>query len=334
VKKSVFAVLLALILLLTVATPVFAIALPDSTPATPVFNVYRNVLQTGDMLFLIYANIPYATTPAEPIWQTYIWRLLKTDNVTELASALPYAFNDNGYGYNLTSMYFDSGNVTANGMVWGTAYPVKLSGNPASFTTPPEYNYTISTGSYSTLTATADVKAALAARILTLGAELNTRWSLAAAYSLLSETESGTVLSIYGEAFFRGAIYGLQGMAPGAFGYVVSALDLTARTWSTTYVTILQNQYNGTWVDTAKDSLDVLFGTGYSLAWLLLAVLGCFVVLIITAIVSGDAWLGVMDACLVLVVMTRLGFVDLGATGLMAAIAVIYDSSRLWGVFK
>lgn len=312
---------------------VFATDLPDATP-TAEFYVYRNILETGDWLLLIYQNIPYATIPDTPVWQNYIWRLLATDNVTELGTALSYAFNDNGYGYNLTSMYWNAANVTASGMVWGTNYPVRLSGTPGMFTTPPEYNFTINSADYSLMTAADDVEAELSARILTIAADLDIRWALGATYSLLNQTETGTVLSIYGEAFFRAAIYGLQGMCPDVFAYVIKDLEITPRTWSTGYATTLENQHAGTWVDTAKAAGSALFGTTYNLTWLLVTLLLAAGVMIAGVMLHADAWQSLGIACIVVIGMTRLGLFELGFLALLGAIAWIYGAVRIWGVLR
>lgn len=325
--------LIVLITAVTLASPVNATALPDSTP-TANFYVYRNLLETGDWLLLIYYNIPYSTIPTETVYETFMFRMLAADNVTELGTVTPYPWNDNGYGYGVASMYWDAGNVTANGMTWNMSYTIRLSGNPANFTTPPDYNYSLTSGDYSTLTVSADVKAELASRIITLASNLDIQWALGLTYSLLSETETGTVLSIYGEAYFRGAIYGLQGICPQVFQYVIDNLDLTARTWTDTYVHTLKNQYAGTWVDTAMAAGKALFGTTYDLTALLTSLLVAAGLGIMAVVLSGDAWHGLCDARTGLIVMTRLGFMDLGSLGLLAALAVIYGSVRLWGVMK
>jgi len=331
--SSLFIVLGVLVTILLVAVPVFAIALPDSTP-TAEFYVYRNLLETGDWLLLIYQNIPYATPPDETATQSYLWRLIDTDNTTELAAAVPYTFNTNGYGYNLVSMYLNADNVTAKGMVWNTPYTLRLCGNPVAFTTPPEYNFNLSASDYSILTVTADVQAELAARILVIASDIDIQWGLGASYSLLNETETGTVLSIYGEAFFRSTIYGLQGICPQVFAYVINDINITPRTWSTSYVTVLQNQYVGTWVDTAKSAGATLFGTSYDLTAIMISLLAVAGIGICTIIVSGDAWHGLTDASTGLIAVTRLGFFDLGFLALLAALAVIYGASRLWAVVR
>lgn len=332
-KRIIRAPIIALVLMLVVATPVLAVALPDDTPDAD-FYVWRNNLETGDWLILIYQNIPYATAPDEPVRENYMWRMIDTDNVTELGTALSYAFNENGYGYNLTSMYFSAADATAAGLVWGTAYTFKLSGNPSAFTTPPEYNFTLSSGDYSVLTDTTDVEAELAARILTIGADLDIRWGLAAEYSLLNETETGTVLSVYGEAFFRGAIYGLQGICPRIFAYVINDITLTDREWDTVYVDALEDQYDGTWVDTAKAAGARLFGTDYDLTSIIISLCAIAGIAIGTIVLSSDAWHGISDARTALIALTRLGFFGMGGLALLAAVAVIYGFSRLWGVLK
>lgn len=329
-----FIIVILLLAIFMMVVPAYATELPDSNPTVEEINVYRNLLETGDWLILIYHNIPYATTPDEPIWQTFMWRLFSADNTTEIATILPYSFNENGYGYSVSSMYFAASDVTASNITWGDELILKLSGNPVNFASPPQYNYTISDADYTTLSDSTDVQAELAARILALCSELDTRWALGSAYSLIQETETGTVLSVYGEAFFREVIYGLQGLCPEVFAYVISDYDLTQRDWDEAYVTTLQDLYTGTWVDTARNSLDALFGTDYSIVWLMISVLFAAVVLILDIMATGEPWLGVMDASAVLIITTRLGIFSLGYLGLLAALCVMYGAARLWGVFK
>lgn len=334
-KKWRIALLLSVLIIAVVvpAGSIFATDQPDSAPSAT-FYLYRSLLETGDQLLLIDQNIPYSTIPDEPIWQTYQWRMIALDGVTELGICLPYAFNDNGYGSSVASMYWDAGNVTALGMAWDAAYTMRLSENPALFASPTQWDFTLSSADYSTLTVSEDVKDELAARILLLAQNLDISWGLGATYSLLNETETGTVLSIYGEAFFRGAIYGLQGLCPQVFAYVINDVDLTPRTFSAAYVTTLSNQWSGTWVETAKAAGAALFGTGYDLTSILLTLLAAVIIAIIAIILSGDAWHGIADAKTVFIVSTRLGFFDLGFLAVLAACAVLYGTARMWGVLK
>jgi len=313
------------------ATPAYADTLdPDSDPTIDEINVYRNVLETGDWLLIVLANIPYGTIPDTPVTQTYRWQLMDTDNITELGNTLGTNYNDDGYGYNVYSMYWSAANVTGLDMVWNTSYQLRLSGNPVVFVTPPVYNFNINAADYSTLTATADVKAGIAARILTLAGDLDSKWGLAVTYSLLTQNETATVLSIYGEAFFRGAIYGLQAMAPAAFSVVIRAIDIDDRVWDDEYADNLIAQYAGTWVDTAKAAGMVLFGTTYDLlSIIILLVLSGFLMYGNTTL-TGDHWNGFIDVALLAVIGARLAMYDLAFLGLTAFICFFYISAKIW----
>ena len=325
-------ILAALLFAIIPASPVMATALPDSTPTVEGFWVYRNLLETGDWLIVIYFNIPYATTPNETIWQTYMWRMLDTDNVTELGADLPPAYNENGFGYNVASIYYDAGNVTALGLTWNATYPMRLSCNPAFFDDPAEYNFNLNSADYTTSNVTVDVQTELATTLLTIASELDIRWGLSAVYSLLSETATGTVLSIYGEAFFRSAIYGLQGLCPQVFAYLIEDIDFTQRTFADTYINILEVQYQGTWAQVSKDAGAALFGTDYDLMAIIVSLLLTLIIMGCTMVVSGDAWHGISDARTGLIAMTRLGFFGLAMLGLIVAVFAIYGASRMWKV--
>lgn len=331
-KRFRLGILLALLAtLLLSATPAYADTPdPDSTPSIDQTNIYRNLIETGDMLVLIYANIPYATTPDLPVTQTFIWRLIHTDNVTELGSTLGYAYNDDGYGYNVYSMYFSAAEFTALGLVWGTSYTIRLSGNPAAFDTPPVYNFTINAADYSALTATADVQAELAARILTLAGSLDNRWGLATVYSLLTQNETATVLSIYGEAFFRGAIWGLQAMAPTAFSVIVRAIDVEDRAWDEEYAENLTAQWGGTWADTAQAAGKALFGTDYDLLSMIMLLVMAGGLMVGNIMLTGDHWNGMVDVALLGVIGGRLGMLDLGFLFLFAALCLMYIGTKIW----
>lgn len=330
------AVLMAMVpVLLLQATPVFADT-PDPSPAPTVeqLNIYRNMRETGDILFLIKANIPYAVIPDLPVTSTFIWRLIDTDNVTELGNTIGTALNigthlDDGYGYNVYSMYFSAAEVSGN-ITWGTSYTLRLTGNPTAFDTPPFYNFPINVASYSTLTVQADVQAELAARILTLASELNTLWGLSATFSLLTEVEAGTVLSIFGEAFFRSAIFGLQSLAPTVFSVIIRDFTITDRTWDLEYSENVTAQWGGTWVDTAQAAGKVLFGTDYDLLSVIMMIVMCFGLIIGNVMITGDTWNGLVDVSLFGVIGARLGMYDFAFLLLVAALCLIYISAKIW----
>lgn len=330
-KMKAITLVIILAIFLLCGTPVYAdTADPDSDPSIESFNVYRNLRHTGDWLLVIYANIPYGTPPSTPVTQTFIWRLMALDGVTELGRTVGYAYNANGYGYNVYSMYWTAAEVTANGMVWNTAYGVRLSGNPAVFDTPPVYNYNLAIGDYSTLTVTADVQAELGARILTIAGELDTNWGLPT--SLLNEVEVGTVLSIYGEAFFRGAIFGLQSLAPTIFSVIIRNLEIIDRTWTDNYTVNLTTQWSGTWVETARAAGQALFGTSYDMMSVIMMLLMAFGLLIANVMLTGDHWNGLVDVAVFAIVGARLAMYDFAFLLLIVALFWFYISAKVWKV--
>ena len=323
--------ILLLALFMISATPVYAdTADPDSTPTIQSFNVYRNLLETGDWLLVIYANIPYSTPPSTPVTDTFIWRMIDTDGFTELGDTVGYAYNTDGYGYNVYSMYWSAAEVTANSMVWNTAYAVRLSGNPAVFDTPPTYNYSLAASDYSTLTVTIEVQGELGARLLVIAAELDNRWGLSATLSLLAEVEAGTVLSIFGEAFYRGAIFGVQALAPTIFATVIRNLNVIDRTWTDNYSGNLTNQWAGTWIETSQEAGKALFGTDYDLLSVIMLLAMGVGLLIGNIMLTGDHWNGLTDVAIFLVIGARLGMYDFAFLLLIAALCWIYISAKVW----
>jgi len=342
-KHRLITLLGLLVVLLLPATPCYADTPdPDSTPTVVQFDVYRNLRETGDRLLLIYANIPYGTIPDTLVDETFIWSMLDTDNVTELGSTTGCAYNvgthqDDGFGYNVYSMYWDSANVTAlfTPGDWGTPYRVKLAGNPAVFDTPPEYNYTISAGDYSTETVSADVQAELADRVLAIATDLDIKWGLSATYSLLVEEEAGPTLSTYGQAFFRCAIYGLQALAPGAFPVEIRLIDIDHRDWDPEYSVNATGQWEGTWIDTAQAAGKALFGTTYDLLSIIMLLVMGVLLVIGNLMLTGDHWNGLVDVAILMVIGARLGMYDLAFLILVAAMCWMYIGTKIWfGVIK
>lgn len=321
------AFLVAIIGVLAFSTPVYADTPdPDTPPTVDRIRVYRNLLETGDFLIVWEANIPYAVLPDTPVTETFIWRLIDTDGVTVLGITIGYAYNDDGYGYNVYSMYFD----TAEAPTWGQAYTLRLTGNPAVFTTPPIYNFSVSASDYTSLTGSNENQVALAAEILYLAGDLNIRWALATDYRLTIETETGTALSIYGEDVFRGSIPGVQALAPTAFRFVITDVQAADRSWNTTYISELENQWASTWVETARNASRDLLGTDYDLTSIGLLFALCVGLIITNISLTGDHWNGLIDSVFVLIIAARLGVYGLAFLGLLATISLIYIGMNIW----
>lgn len=325
--KIALTVLVALVVFSVMpALPVSAAALPDSTPTIETKKCYRNLLEPGDFLIVWEQNIPYAVPPSDPITEVFLWEFIDTDGVTVLGTWSGWAYEDDGYNYQCGSMYFDA----AAGLVWDPVggYTLRLRGNPLAFASPPVYDYPITSDEYSTMVLTADVQEELALDVLLIAQDLDLQWGLTA--SLINDDETGQTLSIFGQAYFRGAIYGIQALAPSLFPLAVTTIDLTDRTWTDAYVATLETQYAGTWVETAKAAGATLFGVAddmVSIIMLVIFVAGAFIGNIM---VTNDSWNGAVDVAVVLIVMAKLSVYGLGYLGLIAAVCWIYAGMRLF----
>jgi len=330
------AIVLAIVgLSLLSATPAYAdTPLPDEPPSVEDIYIYRNLLETGDVLILIYANIPYADIPDTLVTQAFIWRLFDVDGETKLGTTTGNAYNDSGYGYNLFSFYFDA-EYAGDSLTWGQPYTIRLNGNPSAFGAPPTYNFQITAADYTTLTESTEVKAELATCLLDIASDLDIRWGLTSENSLLAQLELGTVLSVYtGEVFFRTAIYGIQAMAPSIFRFVLRDTDAPDREWELEYSEDLTEQWNGTWIDTAREANKALFGKEYDLVAIIIIAVLCLGLLIGNIMLTGDAWNGMIDALIIFILGARLGMYGLGYLGLIAALCVIYTGAKIWGIAR
>lgn len=304
---------------------------PDSVP-TMTANVYRNLLETGDQLYIFYANIPYGTVPDALVTEAFLWNLIDTDGSTVIGSAIGTAFNDSGYGYNVYSMYFSA----ADAPTWNQAYTARLSGNPTIFDTPPIYNFELDSGDFSALTATASVQDELALRILVIAEDLYNRWGLTALNTLILAQETGTVLSLRGETFFRGAIFGLQAMAPSVFQIGVGTITATDREWDTAYTENISTQHAGTFVETAQTAGADMFNKGYDLLSIIFMSVLVVAVVIGNVMITRNVWSGMVDATLVAVLFGRIGVPAalLSFLGLIGATSWVYISGKVWGIWR
>jgi hypothetical protein len=324
------AILASLLAFVFMAIPVHATANPDSTPTIDRARVYHNLLETNDFLLIFEANIPYAVLPATSEPNTFIWRMVGLDGVTELGSTTGYAYNTDGYRYNVYSMYFSASTVATKGIVWGTDYIIRLVGNPTVFVTVPIYNFAINPGDYTTETTSDANKAALVEEIIFLASDLNNKWVLTTDYRLTLETEMGTVLSIYGEDVFRGSVYGVQALAPAAFRFIIQDISAAARSFNGSYNASLEGQYAGTWVDASRNASRDLLGTSYDLTSIVILLGACVALVLINLSVTSDHWNGIIDVCFLLVIGARMGIFSLVYLILIAALAVIFIGTKVW----
>lgn len=313
--------LATIVILFLMATPVMATAQPDSAPSIESIFIYHHLQETDDMLIVAKYNIPYATPPDEPVNETFIFRLIDTDNVTELGTILAYPYNENGYGDGVISFYFSA----AIAPTWGQPYIIRISGNPVNFAAPGEWNYTIATGDYTTLTTQDGNQTDLASRVITLAGELEISWNV----TLLDETDTGTVLWSSGESYFRNAITGLQNMAPDAFSLQIIDVNYTPRDWDTTYSSNMTTQWTGTWVGNGLTSLGDLFSTDFQLQTGIIVLLICVAWIIFAGVMTGNINAGIMDALVIALGATLIGFLPMAMEATITMLCILYVGYEL-----
>ncbi len=328
------AFLVGLMMLFFISYAAFAIDPPDNTPTIINKWVWRHVLETDDMLIIIYENTPYDTAPEDISYsEAFVWQLqdyffFGMDRY-EHGEAVGYNYNDNGYGYNVIDFYFPA----SDDMNWNEIYYIKLTGTPYAFDEPPEYAFQLTSADYSLLTEPDEIEKDIESKILWLANELDNKWGLTADYSLLEQSELGTILSIYGESFFRGALYGLQAYAPDIFRLVIGNIDssmLTDRTWTDAYSENLTTQYPGSNIDTGmqagNDFLDVdynLFGMLLTLGLIALIAVACLMI-------GGDWWGSIAGSIAPMVICARLGLFGMGELALVTALCWLFFSAKMW----
>lgn len=334
-KRLAGIVIVLIAFLIMIATPVFAdTPLPDSDPTVQSIHVYQNLLETDDRLFIIYANIPYADlTGMEPVTKTLLWQLVDGTTGDVLGSTTGYAYVYYGYRYQVFSMYF----AASEGIAWDPveAYIMRLRGNPLQFDDPPVYDFTVQSGDFTSLIDSTAIRAALASDILVIAEDLDLQWGLDV--SLITEDEAGQTLSTFGQAYFRGTIYGIQAMAPALFPLAVQNIDIEDREWTDAYVSQLEEQYGDpgdTWIATAKAAGGALFGVDFDLLSLIILLAMCAGLVVANVYLTNDHWNGLIDAAFIIVIGAKIGLIGLGYVGLMAAIAVLYFSMRIWGLVR
>lgn len=122
-------VLTVVMVMILVVTPAFAITNPDSlafgTGTSPLYQVFENVNETGDMLFIAEGYVYYATTPTDyTADEAFVFQVLDTDDSVLLSTPL------NSFGDRPISIYQTAAQVTALGLVSGTSYQLRIRGNP------------------------------------------------------------------------------------------------------------------------------------------------------------------------------------------------------------
>tara|TARA_Y100000310_G_scaffold166912_2_gene166623 strand:+ start:4055 stop:5320 length:1266 start_codon:yes stop_codon:yes gene_type:complete len=207
------ALLLALMLLFSLAMPVSAIADPDTPPSINAVYVYNDLLEDGDAGILIDYFLDYAVPPTETATEAYMGIFIDTDGSTQLRSVAPYAYQNDGYDRGLIWIYFTAAEVTANSIDVASIalYEVWLVGNP-TLSWPGDPPKTTAGIDYWQPVGT-DTGVLLALRVLFYADLLEIGWAV----DLIQTTSLGSRLTTLGADYFENVIPNLRTIAPSAF---------------------------------------------------------------------------------------------------------------------
>jgi hypothetical protein len=303
-KKRILS-LVGILAALFIATPVYATDAPDSAPSISDIKANVYLIENGDVLIYGLINIPYTTLPDDNAGKTYNIRLIGTDNVTQLGAVAPYPYSsfDKGYNLGVFAFYFSADDA----LTIDQAYIIRISQSPAFFDSPQSWDYIMPLSAWTESTTQDDNQTELTLNIISIAEELETYHDV----TLLEDSVGGTVLSSpAGETYFRGAIYGIQAMAPDLFLVQSLSWDTTDRAWTTAQFDAYAATYNGTFIGTATDNTSATFGidTGTMMAGLFLLPITLGAI-----IVSQIKWKkiepGYMVGALVLICVALMGWV-------------------------
>lgn len=310
------AILLSLALLIVLPVPAYAIDDPDSMGLEEIY-VNRNLVEVGDMLVYFRYVIDYGTNPTVGADDAFVFRLVDTDATTELGSAVPYAYHEDGYGQGVSAMYFSA----ADAPTWGQAYFFTITGNPTQFADPPVYTLELQVSDYSTMTDQDDSQYQLGNQILSMARSLEVEWGNT---TLLTTLGSDIFLATAGVAYFTYAIPGLSEMAPGIFSSQIAPPDFSGRIWGTNQATFYADRYNGTFIGNSTSALGSLFGVGTGLATGVVALVGIIAAIVFAAVKWGSALPGFIGGDIVMIWGFVDGWIPVGIFGVVSLLTVIY----------
>ncbi len=300
-RKICNGILLALLAMVLIAVPVFALNPPSPDPTVSDIHVNRNLITEGDALWYGEYYIPYAVPPETPASYAFIFRLM--DDTDEVAAILPFCYFDNGYNHGVFSFYIEDGD-------WAETIPnytFRISQNPAYFSPAGSWDFVIPGNAYSTNTTREDNQAELADNIYAIARDVE---SVYPTVPLLENSANGTVLSSPdGMLFFSGCIFALQSMAPSLYLVQVMLPDTTSRVFTTEEFDSYAERFAGTWVDTDIETTATQWGL--SKAGIMALIVGIPIILGITIfcqIAFHQMWAGMVLGNVTLVWLALMGW--------------------------
>ncbi len=135
---------IVLVCLILIASPVLALTIGNPTSiafgtgSTPLYRAFYNILETGDKLFIVEGFVDYGgVTQNYTASQAFLFQVLNTSGNTTLLSTPLTSYGDRPIGIYVTAAQATTANITN-----GTAYGLRIEGNPVIFPSPVGNNVT------------------------------------------------------------------------------------------------------------------------------------------------------------------------------------------------
>ncbi len=219
---------------------------PSSPPTLTEIHANRNVALAGDVLIYFLYNIPYATTPNATASDYFMFRLM--NGATDLGEIEPYAYPPfYGFQTGLAGLYFSA----ADNLTWGYGYSIMVAENPLGFEAPVDSATVIPASAWSSFTTQADNQAELATNLYYMGQTLEPLFGV----TFFQTAGDREVLTGEGEAYYRGAINGLQAMAPSLFLVQEETMSPGVPEYTTDLFDTYEHRYDGTWVGDSQEAI-------------------------------------------------------------------------------
>jgi len=315
--KVLFVTLGVLLLLLQPSSRVHAISNPD-TLAIVTIRAYDGLVESGDMVFVVYYTIDYASPPTERATEAFLVRFFSGS--TELQSTSPYAYVNNGYSDGVVAFYFSSSQVTDLGLVWEGSYTIKVQGSPGLFVVPP----VVSSGSIVWVNRLVTMTRF---KEHTIGSarDLEVTWAPLTEPDviLVQETPDGPAFTRIGDDYFTNSIPNLRVIAPDLFSSRVASPAFDDRVHDTTYSEGLQTFWDGTSFGRNFDTWANLLGMNRLLLTTLLLIAFNLFVAYISVLILQQTSFAPLTVAVIFPVGAYLGMTDMVLAALMAATSVV-----------
>jgi hypothetical protein len=305
-------------------TPVFAISNPTSI-TMPTVKVFQNIFENNDVLFLLSYNVAYSTEPDEPASSTFLMSIYGT-NGTTLIQSRPL----NCYQYNIQSIYFNATQAAAS-LTWGSAYVVRVAGNPTYFATLTEGTNQVTTTLADANWIAGDMtnsRLLLKQHCLDLAANLENAWTV----TLIVSTPDGDKLNSTGWTTFTEAIPGIDTAIPSLFQMTSTTIQIAEVPSTGAYAGTLSQigTQLGTATQNAFNGIGTYLGVSGQMVAAMWIVLFMLIVASIVFLSSGSTSAAMVITIPIALIGVWVGAIPMAALFAIGTIIVAYMMYFIW----